>query len=48
MRGTFRELAQGLLMELEDVNCWTLAEAVGLPGPHRAKWWEPGTMRASP
>lgn len=24
-----------LLMELEDVNCWTPAEAVGRPGPHR-------------
>ncbi|MEY9968539.1 SRSO17 transposase [Streptacidiphilus sp. MAP12-16] len=34
-RGTFRELAEGLLMELEDVNCWTLAEAIGHPGPHR-------------
>ncbi|MCY0924476.1 transposase, partial [Streptomyces sp. H27-G5] len=34
-RGTFREPAQGLLMELEDVNCWTLAEAVGHRGPHR-------------
>jgi SRSO17 transposase len=22
-------------MELEDKNCWTLAEAVGHPGPHR-------------
>jgi SRSO17 transposase len=22
-------------MELEDVNCWTLAEAPGHPGPHR-------------
>lgn len=34
-RGTFRELTQGLLMELEDANCWTLAEAVGHSGPHR-------------
>lgn len=34
-RATFREMTQGLLMELEDVNCWTLAEAVGHGGPHR-------------
>jgi SRSO17 transposase len=34
-RGTFREMTEGLLMELEDVNCWTLAEAIGHPGPHR-------------
>jgi DDE superfamily endonuclease len=34
-RSTFRELTEGLLMELEDVNCWTLAEAVGHSGPHR-------------
>ncbi|MFI9272118.1 transposase [Kitasatospora sp. NPDC052896] len=34
-RATFRELTEGLLMELEDVNCWTLAEAVGHSGPHR-------------
>jgi SRSO17 transposase len=25
----------GLLMELEDHNCWTIAEAVGHRGPHR-------------
>nr|WP_276314976.1 transposase [Streptomyces sp. WAC 06738] len=29
------EFAAGLLMELEDKNCWTLAEAVGHSGPHR-------------
>jgi SRSO17 transposase len=34
-RGTFREMTEGLLMELEDVNCWTLAEAIGHLGPHR-------------
>lgn len=34
-RSTFRQLTEGLLMELEDVNCWTLAEAVGHTGPHR-------------
>jgi hypothetical protein len=25
----------GLLMELDDHNCWTIAEAVGHYGPHR-------------
>ena len=25
----------GLLMELDDHNCWTIAEAVGHCGPHR-------------
>lgn len=25
----------GLLMELDDHNCWTIAEAIGHPGPHR-------------
>jgi hypothetical protein len=25
----------GLLMELEDHNCWTVAEAAGHRGPHR-------------
>jgi SRSO17 transposase len=34
-RGTFREMTEGLLMELEKVNCWTLAEAIGHCGPHR-------------
>ena len=34
-RSTFRQMIEGLLMELEDVNCWTLAEAVGHCGPHR-------------
>jgi SRSO17 transposase len=29
------ELVSGLLMELEDKNCWTLAEALGHSGPHR-------------
>ncbi|MFY1677486.1 transposase [Streptomyces sp. WMMC905] len=24
-----------MLMELEDVNCWSLAEAIGERGPHR-------------
>nr|WP_324289418.1 IS701 family transposase [Streptomyces sp. H34-S4] len=34
-RRTFREMTEGLLMELQDVNCWTVAEEVGHPGPHR-------------
>ena len=25
----------GLLMELDDHNCWTIAEAIGHCGPHR-------------
>jgi SRSO17 transposase len=29
------ELVGGLLMELEDYNCWTIAEALGHSGPHR-------------
>jgi len=29
------EMVGGLLMELEDYNCWTIAEAVGHAGPHR-------------
>jgi SRSO17 transposase len=28
-------MVSGLLMELEDHNCWTIAEAVGHCGPHR-------------
>ena len=28
-------MVHGLLAELEDRNCWTLAEAAGHPGPHR-------------
>jgi SRSO17 transposase len=28
-------LVSGLLMELDDHNCWTIAEAVGHRGPHR-------------
>jgi SRSO17 transposase len=40
-------MAAGLLMELEDRNCWSIAEAVGHSGPHwlqhllsRAAWDE--------
>jgi SRSO17 transposase len=29
------QMMDGLLMELEDHNCWTIAEAVGHGGPHR-------------
>jgi SRSO17 transposase len=29
------EMVSGLLMELEDHNCWTIAEALGHAGPHR-------------
>ncbi|MEU5547968.1 transposase [Streptomyces sioyaensis] len=34
-RETFARMARGMLMELEDVNCWSLAEAIGEQGPHR-------------
>jgi len=30
-----RQMVGGLLMELEDHNCWTIAEAAGHRGPHR-------------
>ena len=29
------QMVHGLLMELDDHNCWTIAEAVGHRGPHR-------------
>jgi SRSO17 transposase len=29
------QMVSGLLMELEDDNCWTIAEAAGHRGPHR-------------
>jgi SRSO17 transposase len=32
---TCRDMVNGFLMELEDYNCWTIAEAAGHPGPHR-------------
>ncbi|MFB7116160.1 IS701 family transposase [Streptomyces sp. NPDC056291] len=28
-------MTRGMLMELKDVNCWSLAEAIGERGPHR-------------
>jgi SRSO17 transposase len=34
-RLTCRDMVNGFLMELEDHNCWTIAEAAGQPGPHR-------------
>jgi SRSO17 transposase len=35
IRRSAGEMLSGLLMELEDYNCWTIAEAVGHAGPHR-------------
>ena len=29
------QMLHGLLMELDDRNCWTIAEAAGYRGPHR-------------
>jgi SRSO17 transposase len=29
------QMVRGLLMELDDHNCWTIAEAIGHRGPHR-------------
>ncbi|HEY6311512.1 MAG TPA: hypothetical protein VIY52_12020 [Streptosporangiaceae bacterium] len=34
-RQAARQMAAGLLMELADYNCWSIAEAVGHRGPHR-------------
>ena len=34
-RLTCRDMVNGLLAELEDYNCWTLAEAAGHPSPCR-------------
>jgi SRSO17 transposase len=34
-RRAARQLTAGLLLELETRNCWTLAEGLGHPGPHR-------------
>ncbi|HEX2296950.1 MAG TPA: IS701 family transposase [Pseudonocardiaceae bacterium] len=34
-RETFARMTRGMLMGLEDVNCWSLAEAIGERGPHR-------------
>ena len=29
------QMVHGLLMELDDHNCWTIADAIGHRGPHR-------------
>lgn len=34
-RRTAAELIAGLLLEVDTRNCWTLAQALGHPGPHR-------------
>lgn len=34
-RQTLREITEGMLMGVERANCWSLAEALGHPGPHR-------------
>ena len=34
-RLTCRDMVNGLLRELDDHNCWTMAEAAGHPGPYR-------------
>jgi SRSO17 transposase len=34
-RQTCAQMVNGLLMELEDQNCWTIAEAIGHRGPYR-------------
>ncbi len=34
-RLTCRDMVNGLLSELEDHNCWTLAEAAGHASPYR-------------
>jgi SRSO17 transposase len=34
-RATAAELVAGLLLEVDTRNCWTLAQALGHPGPHR-------------
>ena len=34
-RQSCSQMVRGLLMELDDHDCWTIAEAVGHRGPHR-------------
>jgi SRSO17 transposase len=34
-RLTCRDMVNGMLAELDDHNCWTMAEAAGHPGPHK-------------
>jgi hypothetical protein len=35
IRQSCGQMVSGLLMELEDHNCWTIAEAARHRGPHR-------------
>jgi SRSO17 transposase len=37
-RQTCRDMVHGLLTELEDHNCWTMAEAAGHPAPYRMQY----------
>jgi len=53
-RSTFREMVEGLLMGLDVVNCWTLAEAIGHLSParlqhllSRASWDDQGVLDAA-
>ena len=48
-RQTMREMTEAMLMDVQRVNCWTLAEALGHSGPHRlqhflsrAAWYHDG------
>ncbi|MFF3159709.1 hypothetical protein [Streptomyces sp. NPDC057910] len=34
-REAFARMTRGMMLELEDRNCWSLAEAIGERGPHR-------------
>jgi SRSO17 transposase len=36
-RLTCRDMVNGMLKELDDHNCWTMAQAAGHPGPHRMR-----------
>ena len=49
-RRTAAELTAGLLPELDTHNCWTLAEALGHPGPHRLQHLlpAPGSITSGP
>jgi hypothetical protein len=40
-------MVSGLLMELEDHNCWTIAEAAGHRGPHRLHHAGDGRLAAA-
>ena len=50
-RQTLRETVEAVLMGLERLNCWTLAEALGHSGPHRLQHflsravWDHETVR---